>query len=63
MHSKHKDVTYYQKDQRHEVAPAVDNVVKSDQVKAEIPIFFRYTRMNNFIKQMPSLLKQKFLRT
>ena len=113
MHAKDKDVPYYQHDQRHEVAPADDNVVKTDQVKAEFPIFFRYTRMNdiivsityfhkknsffnskdlkikitpfirhgkfvnfkrlfekyehhcknNFIKQILSLLKQKFLRT
>jgi hypothetical protein len=44
-----RDVPYYQHDQRHEVVPADDNVVKTDQVKAEFPIFFRYTRMNEII--------------
>jgi hypothetical protein len=44
-----KDVPYYQQDKRHEVAPADDNVVKTDQVKAEFLIFFRYTRMNEII--------------
>ena len=113
MHAKDKDAPYYQLNQRHEVAPVDDNVVKADQVKVEFPIFFRYTRMNeiivsityfhkknsffnskdlkikitpfirhgkfvnferlfekyehhcnnNFIKQIPSLLKQKLLRT
>jgi hypothetical protein len=113
MHAKDKDAPYYQLNQRHEVAPVDDNVVKADQVKVEFPIFFRYIRMNeiivsityfhkknsffiskdlkikitpfirhgkfvnferlfekyehhcnnNFIKQIPSLLKQKLLRT
>jgi hypothetical protein len=100
-------------DQRIDVPPPEDNVVKTDQqrAKAEFPIFFRYTRFNeivvsityfhnknsffntkdlkikltpfirhgkfinfkklfekyeqhckhNFIKQIPSLIKQKFL--
>jgi len=112
MHAKDRD-NYYLNDQKVEAAPVDDNVVKTDQAKAEIPIFFRYTRMNeiivsityfhkknsffnskdlkikispfirhgkfvnfkrlfekyehhcknNFIKQIPSLIKQKFLQT
>ncbi len=112
MHAKDRD-NYYLNDQKLEVVPAEDNVVKTEQAKAEIPIFFRYTRMNEiivsityfhkknsffnskdlkikispfirhgkfvtfkrlfekyehhcknmFIKQIPSLIKQKFLQT
>ncbi len=31
------------------MAPADDNVVKTEQAKQEFPIFFRYTRMNEIM--------------
>ena len=43
------DSSYFMNDQRREIPPQDDNVVKTEQAKQEFPIFFRYTRMNEIM--------------